>query len=124
VRKFKSKYSEGEVKKYYTKDTLRENYMGMFILTYRRFSSAGGCRDMRSASIPRVVFYHRSFFSTAIPSGDLRPQIAAFFDTRVGAKTVTESYNRIAIETYTLPSSKKQRSSSTASTKSLVSSCA
>jgi enolase-phosphatase E1 len=32
----------------------------------------------------------------SIPSGDLTPLIAAFFDTRVGAKTETESYLRIA----------------------------
>jgi enolase-phosphatase E1 len=32
----------------------------------------------------------------SIPSGDLTRLIAAFFDTRVGAKTETESYIRIA----------------------------
>ena len=32
----------------------------------------------------------------SISSGDLTPQIAAFFDTSVGAKTETESYGKIA----------------------------
>jgi enolase-phosphatase E1 len=32
----------------------------------------------------------------SIASGDLTPQIAAFFDTSVGAKTETESYRKIA----------------------------
>jgi len=33
---------------------------------------------------------------TEISGGDLTPQIAAFFDTGVGAKTETESYRKIA----------------------------
>jgi enolase-phosphatase E1 len=32
----------------------------------------------------------------SVASGDLTPYIAAFFDTRVGSKTQTESYRKIA----------------------------
>lgn len=41
------------------------------------------------------VFSQQLLFHS-MPSGDLTPLIAAFFDTRVGAKTETESYIRIA----------------------------
>jgi enolase-phosphatase E1 len=38
----------------------------------------------------------RLLFST-VPSGDLTPHIAGFFDTRIGAKAESESYKKIAV---------------------------